>query len=187
MSADTALQRLYGVAQRAAVGVPIEAAASLMGFPGMGIASGLTSAFMARGTKPAAVKAVDDMLISPQFRQMVTETGTANEVAAARELAQSGPFRRFASAIKLPLNDAESFVLSIFQSGAQANVPEEAPIEEPAAPPQARVMPSAPQTRGVPGLGSEQPAPAAPAVAQGPANSQSREMLQQLFPEERLA
>ena len=63
----------------------------------------------------------------------------------------------------------------------------EVPIEEPAAPPQARVMPSAPQARGVPGLGSEQPAPAAPAVAQGPANSQSREMLQQLFPEERLA
>ena len=187
MSADTALQRLYGVAKRAAVGVPVEAAASMMGFPGMGIASGITSAILSRGTKPAAVKAVDDMLISPQFRQMVTQTGTANEVTAARELAQSGPFRRFASAIKLPLTDAESYILSIFQSGAQANVPEEAPIQEPAAPPQARVMPSAPQARGVPGLGSEQPAPAAPAVAQGPANSQSREMLQQLFPEERLA
>jgi hypothetical protein len=118
---------------------------------------------------------------------MITETGTANEVTAARELAQSGPFRRFASAIKLPLNDAESFVLSIFQSGAQANVPEEAPIEEPIAaeptpPPQARVRPSAPQARGVPGIGSEQPAPAAPAVAQGPTDMGSREMLDQLFP-----
>lgn len=178
--ADTALQRLYGVAQRAAIGVPIEAAASMMGFPGMGVASGLTSALMARGSKPAAIRAVDDMLISPQFRQMVTEAGTANEVAAARELAQSGPFRRFASAIKLPLTDAENYVLSIFQSGAQANVPEEAPVEEPTAPPQARALPPAPPTRGVPGLtGPAAAPPAAPAVAQGPS---SAEMFQQLFP-----
>mgnify|MGYP000327243071 FL=1 len=178
--ADTALQRLYGVAKRAAVGVPIEAAASMMGFPGMGVASGLTSALMARGTKPAAVKAVDDMLVSPQFRNMVTEVGTANEAAAARELAQSGPFRRFASSIKLPLTDAGSYVLSIFQSGAQANLPEEAPVEEPTAPPQAKVLPPAPPTRGVPGLTEPAaPAPAAPAVAQGPS---SAEMFQQLFP-----
>jgi len=100
-------------------------------------------------------------------------------------LAQSAPFRRFASAIKLPLTDAESYVLSIFQSGAQANVPEEAPMEEPTAPPQARALPPAPPTRGVPGLtapAAEPPAaepPAAPAVAQGPS---SAEMFQQLFP-----
>ena len=58
----------------------------------------------------------------------------------------------------------------------------EDPIEGPAAPPQARVMPSAPPTRGVPGLGGGQPAPAAPAVAQGPTDMGSREMLDQLFP-----
>lgn len=52
----------------------------------------------------------------------------------------------------------------------------------PIPPPQARVMPSAPPTRGVPGLGSEQPAPAAPAVAQGPTGQSSRDMLEQLFP-----
>ena len=52
----------------------------------------------------------------------------------------------------------------------------------PIPPPQARVMPSAPPTRGVPGLGSGQPAPAAPAVAQGPTGQSSREMLEQLFP-----
>jgi hypothetical protein len=181
--ADTALQRLYGVAQRAAIGVPIEAAASMMGFPGMGVASGLTSALMARGSKPAAIKAVDDMLISPQFRQMVIDAGTANEVAAARELAQSSAFRRFASAIKLPLTDAENYVLSIFQSGAQANVPEEAPVEEPTAPPQARVLPPAPPTRGVPGLTAPAAAPpAAPAVAQGPTGPTSAQMFEQLFP-----
>ena len=178
--ADTAMQRLYGVAKRAAVGVPVEAATTAVGFPGMGVASGVTSALIARGTKPAAVKAIDDMLTSPQFTQMVIDAGTANEVSAARELAQSGPFRRFASAIKLPLTDAESYVLSIFQSGAQANVPEEAPVEEPTAPPQARALPPAPPTRGVPGLTAPAaPPPAAPAVAQGPS---SAEMFQQLFP-----
>lgn len=181
--ADTALQRLYGVAQRAAIGVPIEAASSMMGFPGMGVASGVTSALMARGSKPAAIKAVDDMLISPQFRQMVTDAGTANEVAAARELAQSSAFRRFAAAINLPLTDAENYVLSIFQSGAQTNIPEEAPVEEPVAPPQARALPPAPPTRGVPGLtGPAAPPPAGRAVAQGPTGPTSAQMFEQLFP-----
>lgn len=72
---------------------------------------------------------------------------------------------------------------------------EQASVSVPASRPQARGMlrriPTAPSTRGLPGLGSENaPSPAAiptSAVAQGPANSQSREMLQQLFPEERLA
>ena len=45
-----------------------------------------------------------------------------------------------------------------------------------------RRTPSAPPTRGVPGLGTEQPAPAAPAVAQGPTGQSSRELLDQLFP-----
>jgi len=178
--ADTAMQRLYGVAKRAAIGLPVEAAASAVGFPGMGVSSGVTAALMARGTKPAAIKAVGDMITSPQFMQMVTDAGTANEVAAARELAQSSAFRRFASAIKLPLTDAENYVLSIFQSGAQTNIPEEAPVEEPVAPPQARALPPAPPTRGVPGLTEPAaPAPAASAVAQGPS---SAEMFQQLFP-----
>lgn len=189
--ADTALQRLYGVAQRAAIGIPIEAAASMVGFPGMGLASGITSALVPRGAKPTAIKAVDDMLISPQFRQMVTKAGTADEVAAARELARSNPFRRFASSIKLPLTDAESYILSIFQSGAQANRPEEAPAEEPVAPPQARALPPAPSTRGLgPMLQGPAPgaapapggAPAPGAMAQGPQAPSSREMLQDLFP-----
>jgi hypothetical protein len=72
---------------------------------------------------------------------------------------------------------------------------EQASVSAPAPRPQARGMlrriPTAPSTRGLPGLGSENaPSPAAiptSAVAQGPANSQSREMMQQLFPEERLA
>ena len=56
------------------------------------------------------------------------------------------------------------------------------------APPQARVAPPAPQTRGVPGMevGTEAPAPEA-AVPTGPVSASSREMLQQLFPTDFIA
>jgi hypothetical protein len=193
--ADTAMQRLYGVAQRAAVGIPVEAAASALGFPGMGVASGVTSALVGGAKKPAVMQAVDAMVLSPQFRQMVVDVGTAKEVEAARALARTSAFRRFANAIKLPMNESQAYVLGIFQSGAQANVPEEALTEpEPTAPPQARVLPPAPSTRGLPGItspmpGAPQGAPAAAAptpppgpVAQGAAGPSSREMLQDLFP-----
>jgi len=190
--ADTAMQRLYGVAQRAAVGIPVEAAATALGFPGMGVASGVTSALVGGAKKPTVIQAVDTMLLSPQFRQMVVDAGTANEVQAARALANTSAFRRFANAIKLPMDESQAYILGIFQSGAQANVPEEAPPEpEPTAPPQARALPPAPSTRGLgtmlqPPAPGGAPAPAAsPApgpVAQGPAGPSSREMLQDLFP-----
>jgi hypothetical protein len=67
-------------------------------------------------------------------------------------------------------------------TGFGATPETEEPAAEPTPPPQARVMPSAPPTRGVPGLGSGQPAPAAPVVAQGPTGQSSRDMLEQLFP-----
>ena len=55
--------------------------------------------------------------------------------------------------------------------------------EEPTPPPQARVQPPAPPTRGVPGMGG-QPTQAPGPVAQGPqvASQSSREMLKSLFP-----
>jgi len=55
-------------------------------------------------------------------------------------------------------------------------------------PPQARVAPPAPQTRGVPGMGAETAAPAPEAAAPtGPVSPSSREMLQQLFPTDFIA
>jgi len=68
---------------------------------------------------------------------------------------------------------------------------EEAPAEEPVAPPQARVQPPAPATRGLgtmlqgpePGAApAPGGAPAPGAMAQGPQAPSSREMLQDLFP-----
>ena len=58
--------------------------------------------------------------------------------------------------------------------------------EEPIPPPQARVQPPAPPTRGIPGMGGATPgaAPAPSPMAQGPqvASQSSREMLKSLFP-----
>jgi len=75
--------------------------------------------------------------------------------------------------------------------GAGMTPEEEAPAEEPVAPPQARVLPPAPSTRGLgPMLQGPAPgaapapggAPAPGAMAQGPQAPSSREMLQDLFP-----
>jgi hypothetical protein len=73
--------------------------------------------------------------------------------------------------------------------GAGMTPEQEAPAEEPVAPPQARALPPAPSTRGLGAMlqgpapgGAPAPAPAPGPVAQGPAAPSSREMLQDLFP-----
>jgi hypothetical protein len=188
---DRLLARLYEVGRRTAIGIPIEAAGATVGLSGLGLTAGITSAIVGgRGMKETTTAALDKLIASTQFVNAVKQAGTAQEQQTVRALAASKPFVQFMESVNLPPSSAEQFILSAFQSARAAAGEQEFPVEEPdapAAPPQARVMPSAPPTRGVPGLGTGQPAPAAPAVAQGPVNSQSREMLQQLFPEERLA
>jgi len=190
---DRLLARLYEVGKRTAIGIPVEAAGATVGLGGWGLAAGITSAIVGgRGMKETTTAALDRLIASPQFVNAVKQAGTAQEQQTVKALAATKPFVQFMESVNLPPSSAEQFILSAFQSARAAAGEQEFPVEEPdapAAPPQARVMPSAPPTRGVPGLGTEQPAPApaAPAVAQGPVNSQSREMLQQLFPEERLA
>jgi len=85
----------------------------------------------------------------------------------------------------------ESYILPIIMEEdlysdtvPQAEVEVEVEItEEPTPPPQARVQPPAPPTRGVPGMGG-QPTQAPGPMAQGPqvASQSSREMLKSLFP-----
>jgi hypothetical protein len=184
---DRLLARLYEVAKRTAVGIPIEAAGATVGLGGWGLAAGVTSAIIGgRGFKQTTTAALDRLIASPQFVNAVKQAGTAQEQQAVRALAATKPFVQFMESVNLPPSSAEQFILSAFQSARAAAGEQEFPVEEPdaapAAPPQARVMPSAPPTRGVPGLGGGQPAPAAPAVAQGPTDMGSREMLDQLFP-----
>jgi hypothetical protein len=184
---DRLLARLYEVGKRTAIGIPIEAAGATVGLGGWGLAAGVTSAIVGgRGMKETTTAALDRLIASPQFVNAVKQAGTAQEQQTVRALAATKPFVQFMESVNLPPSSAEQFILSAFQSARAAAGEQEFPVEQPdaapAAPPQARVMPSAPPTRGVPGLGSGQPAPAAPAVAQGPTGQSSRDMLEQLFP-----
>ena len=74
-----------------------------------------------------------------------------------------------------------------FGTTDEAEPPEEPVQPAPTAPPQARVQPTAsPATRGLPYMDAQQAAAPAPAPAQAPASPQSRQMLQQLFPNDAL-
>ena len=123
-------------------------------------------------------------LLGRLFRKM-GDTNVAN--AAAEWFLVNGAVRSYAgarvkSAVKGVAGQRARGGLSNLILGGGTGFGSTPSTEEPAAPPQARVMPSAPPTRGVPGLGGGEPAPAAPAVAQGPTDMGSREMLDQLFP-----
>jgi len=188
--AETAMGRLYAVAKRGAVGIPIEAASSTIGFPGMGVASGIVSALTRRTEKTSAQKAADELITSPAFLKMVEAVGTAQEQAARRAILNNNAFKRFTSAINLPPDKVNAFLTSLFQPVIQSSAaaPDEAlPLqEEQAPPPQARVQPPAAKTRGVPALEQAGEPAGADLAAAGPAggqpNTQSRQMLQDLYP-----
>jgi hypothetical protein len=58
--ADTVMATIYDKAKRSAIAIPIEAAATLMGFPGAGISSGLTAALVSN--KEKTIKAADTLI-----------------------------------------------------------------------------------------------------------------------------
>jgi hypothetical protein len=67
---DTLASNLFGVAKRAAFGLPIEGAMMAMGVPpGYGLVSGITSA-LTKG-KPDIAKKADELLNSPAFKNLV--------------------------------------------------------------------------------------------------------------------
>lgn len=117
--ADTLLSNLYGVAKRAAVGIPAEAATSAVGLPGAGIAAGITSA-LTKG-KPNTMKSVDSLLSSPEFIDLAKKAGKPGEQAAARRFANSRRFMRFVRAAGSPreLSNRERWVLQSLQAQNQ--------------------------------------------------------------------
>ena len=206
LEGDTLLGKFYQIGKRAAIGIPLEMAATPMGLGGSGVAAGVASAVAGgRGMKESTIKALDGVMASPQFANAVAKAGTAQEQETVRALAGSKPFTDFLKSVNIPPTEGEQFILSAFQSArSAASGREEVPVEEVPAeeiPPQASVSPSreaermlknvpaAPQTRGVPGLTepvgtgalpSPVSAPPPQAVAQGP--TESREMMDRLFP-----
>jgi hypothetical protein len=184
--ADSLIANIFQVGKRSAVGIPVEAATTSMGFPGVGLASGITAAISNR-KKPDVLKAADSLITSSAFMRFLQKTGTAEQVDAARKLANSTVFRRFAKELKGPRDPAfwERWIINSTQTGRQfgeAVTPdvEERELPEPPAP-QSRARPVAPPTRGVPGLTDQAPMAAAPHAPAGPPG-QSRQMLASLFP-----
>ena len=169
---------------------------TVVGLPGAAISVALVRS-LGRGTptntlREQALKAADDLLMSPAFMNMVRGQYSDESI---RRFALSSGWQNFARKIGVPPDFGTDLVRSARAaviSELEFNVPEplaEELVAPNAPPPQASVarpIPAAPPTRGVPGL--NEPASGAPAtpveappaaVAQGPS---SREMFQQLFP-----
>ena len=201
LEGDTLLGKFYSVGRRAAIGLPIEAAAIPLGLGGTGIASGITAAVVGgHGMKKSTIQALDEIMASPQFSNALASIGTEKERAAVKALAASRPFASYMRSVNLPASEAEQFIMGALQSARSgaSDVSTEVPVVEEApqavAPPQAsvssemlrRLTPPAPPSRGLPWLeGEQQPAQQAPApppraLAQAP--SQSSQMMDQLFP-----
>jgi hypothetical protein len=120
--ADTLIGNVFGVAKRAAIGLPIEAGTTAMGLPGAGIASGLTAA-LSKGVKPQVAKAADELIASPEFQRLAVEgaTRTTPNPATVKAVAMSAAFRRFADAAKMPreMSWRERWLVQSMQAAGQ--------------------------------------------------------------------
>jgi hypothetical protein len=118
--ADTLAQRVFQVAQRSAVGAPLEVLTAGMGMPGTGLAAGITSALMKTG-KSEPLKAADTLLASPEFQSMAkatVEQSAPKMEQAARRMAQSRAFQDFAEKAAAPreLSAATQWIMSATQA-----------------------------------------------------------------------
>jgi hypothetical protein len=118
--ADTLAQRVFHVAQRSAIGAPLEALTTGIGMPGAGLASGLTSALMKTG-KSEPLKAADTLLASPEFQNMAkaaVEQSAPKMERAALRMAQSRAFQNFAEKVAAPrdFGAATQWIMSATQA-----------------------------------------------------------------------
>lgn len=117
-TADTLAGKLYEAAKRGGVGAAVGTVATPVLGPGVGAA--LASA-LTKGARPAADKAVDALLASPEFLALVRQANTADQAAAVRAFTYSKPFTRFVRAIGQPreLSNRERWVLQSLQGENQ--------------------------------------------------------------------
>ena len=117
-AADTLTGKLYDAAKRGGVGAAVGTVATPVLGPGVGAA--LASA-LTRSAKPAADKAVDALIASPEFLQAVQASSGASQQAAVRSLAYSKPFTRFVRAIGQPreLSNRERWLMQALQANNQ--------------------------------------------------------------------
>jgi hypothetical protein len=114
--ADTVMATIYDKAKRAAIGIPIEGALTMIGLPpGAGIASGVTAALM--GNKEKTIKAADTLIASPEFERLVTDMARNGGKAQPKPvsiLRNSRAFKDYAKAVGLRGTQAE---INAFLSG----------------------------------------------------------------------
>jgi hypothetical protein len=114
---DTLAGRLYELAQHAGKGLGKAIAVDAVGGHGSGLAMGLYSAVRGAG-KSNTVKAVDELITSPEFEQLARTAGTRQQTASVRAFAYSKPFNRFVRAIGNPreMSNRERWVLGAMQT-----------------------------------------------------------------------
>lgn len=133
-AADSLMDAVYGVASKAAIGIPVEAMSSAIGFRGAGVGAGLAAGIGAaiQKNRTTAAKAADAVLLSPEFHRLVIDSAgnpTAQQKAINR-LASSPKFDVFAQAAGLPraMSDRQLFIRNAILAGRTA---ETQPTQEP--------------------------------------------------------
>jgi hypothetical protein len=200
LTTEGVMSQVYEMAKNVGKTGAAEAVSTTIGQPGLGLASVLirglsrpVSQESRRNAQQQALAAADGLLTSPAFMNMVTQQFSDESI---RRFSVSSAWQRFANRVGLPPNSGESFVRSIYAASSTAVTTGETMSPEMTEedvtltlPPQARVAPPAPPTRGVPGMGAgaAAPGPQPAAAPAGPPSPSSREMLQQLFPNDFIA
>lgn len=117
--ADTLAARLYETAQRSAAGAVAGTVAAPVVGPGAAaaIASAVTS-----GPKQPAIRAVDELIASPEFAHMVKAGAGQPRAAAAKRMARSAQFIRFVRAVGDPseFSNRERWIMQAIQA-SEAN------------------------------------------------------------------
>jgi hypothetical protein len=120
---DSAMQKIYDVAKKSAGIMAAEVATTSIGAPGVGLASGITSALMK--SKPEVMKAADKLISDPTFIAMAKASakGEPLKPAAVKTLAKSKAMITFKKALNNPpeLNNVEQWLAGLFLSESQQN------------------------------------------------------------------
>ena len=87
---DTIMSSLYSLAKRSILGLGAEMITTILGMPGAGITAGVASA-LTKGKTPA-LKAIDNLIISPDFQMLARSINTKNEKSAIKKIASSKDF-----------------------------------------------------------------------------------------------
>jgi hypothetical protein len=94
--ADNLAARLYDVARQSALGATVGSAVGAVAGPGVGAA---VASALAKGAKPSAVKAVDELIASPMFISLARQGTETPSKGSTLRLVHSQAFKKFAHAV----------------------------------------------------------------------------------------